>query len=152
MESNNNEREIKQIDFKLDGRNYYFDMDMACEFITNGVSEHDSNNARIEREIITNYDVETDDGGIAVNSKTVREITGPSDGTMDNIRYDLMKIMMIQIITFSDKTRVSIPNEPNGVDIPIICIDQLPLGTRLAFNTLLKAGIIKISEQQQEEK
>lgn len=140
MEENKNE-----LEFNLDGRNYYFDLKQACLFVTDG---KEGGNGRVEREILNNYEIEDPDEGLTISSKSVREVTGPSDGTMDNIRYDLLKLFIIQIITFADKNSVTLPDAKDMIELPVICIEGLPLGTRLAFNTLLNAGIIKLKEEQ----
>lgn len=137
----------KTFDFSMDGRNYYFDLKRICSFIT-GKKDGSDANERIEREIINNYGVEDEDEGLTLTSKAVREVTGPNDGTMPNIRYDLLKILLIQLITYSEKTKVS-TQDNDSVELPMVHLDYLPLGTRIAFNSLLNEGIIKIKENQE---
>lgn len=139
------EEKNKELEFNLDGRNYYFDLKQACLFVTDG---KEGGSGRVEREILNNYEVEDPDEGLTISSKSVREITGPGDGTMDNIRYDLLKLFIIQIITFVDKNSVTLPDAKDAIELPVICIEGMPLGTRLAFNTLLNASIIKLKEEE----
>lgn len=120
----------------IDGREYYFSFKKICEFISNRSDKTDK-----EKEVVDSYDFDEDADHIKLSSKIVREVTSPNDTQYDTIKYDLVKTFVIQIITYADKTKLAIP-EANNFEIPVINVDYMPLGTRIAFNTLVEEGIL----------
>ena len=106
---------------KIYDKYYAFDLTKMCDFI----SEY-TNKELKENEIIESFDYtkETDN---KLAGKTVRETKSPVNGH-ENIIYDMVKIFIIQVVAYDD---------PESVDF-----EDLPFGTKLAFNTLIKEGFL----------
>ena len=64
------------------------------------------------------------------------------------MKYDLLKTFIIQVITYSDKTKVNIADN-DAFEVPIINVSFMPLGTRIVFNTLVEDGILIKKENKQ---
>jgi hypothetical protein len=97
-------------------KKYAFDV----EALTNFIMYSDLNKSQ-ETEIIDSYD-----GGKVV-SKTVRELTTPGNAQIDNIKYDLIKMFIVQIITYDEDVRD---------------IEEVPFGVKLCLNTLIAYGFL----------
>lgn len=110
----------------IDGKTYVFDIQKVCDFINAS-----SNNESTEKEIITSFS----EGG-NVDEKTVRELTTPGNPQADNIRYDLIKMLIIQVLTYDEKN--------------IEDISQMPFGTQLAFLTLINEEFLILVENTDE--
>ena len=83
-----------------------------------------------ESEIIDTYQNEEDTSEtLGVSSKVIRETTSFGIAQIDNIRYDLIKTFIQQILDFGYE-------ETEHIDFP-------PFGFRVAFNTLIKEGFLK---------
>lgn len=96
---------------------YIFDLEKIYSFINY------SDNVEIkEKEILDSYQ----DGKNI--SKTIREVTSPGNSQIDNIKYDLVKTFIIQIITY---------------DGEVIDLDDVSFGTKLAWNTMINMGFLK---------
>lgn len=107
----------------IDGKTYVFNTAKICEFINVSQSTESK-----EKEIITSF---TEGGN--VDEKSIRELTTPGNLQIDNIRYDLIKMFIIQVLTYDDK------NVEN--------ISQMPFGTQLAFLTLINEEFLTLIEE-----
>jgi len=106
---------------KIYDKYYAFNLAKMCDFI----SEH-TNKEITENEITETFDY-TKETDKKLSGKTVREAKTPVNGH-ENIIYDMLKIFIIQVVAYDD---------PESVDF-----DDLPFGTKLAFNTLIKEGFL----------
>lgn len=117
----------------IDGREYYFNLKRIWEILFSTGDKTEK-----EKEIVNTYDQGEGDEDLKLSSKIVRELTSPTATQYETIKYDLLKTFIIQLITFSDKTKI----ENVDIEIPIVNIDFLPLGTRMVFNTLIEEQIL----------
>lgn len=101
---------------EIAGSKYYFDTERICEYI----NYSDSTEVK-EHEILDSYE-----NGKPV-AKTIRELTTPGNAQIDNIKYDLVKTFLLQILTFEDN---------------VSSLEEVPFGTRLAFNTMIVKGFL----------
>ena len=101
----------------IDGKVFAFNIDKIEKFIN-----YSDKAISKETEILDSYD----NGAIA--GKTVRELTTPGNSQIDSIRYDLIKTFIIQLITY----------EGDFSDL-----ETLPLGMKLAFNTMIAFGLLE---------
>lgn len=127
----------------IDGREYYFNLKKICEFISYRTDKTDR-----EKEVVDNYEYDSDSTEVKLSSKIVRELTSPNDTQYDTIKYDLIKTFIIQLITYSDKAKVELP-ELNGLEVPVVDINYMPIGTRIVFNTLVEEGLLIKKENKQ---
>ena len=98
------------------GKFYAFDVNKISEYVN-----YSDNNKSVEKEILDSYE-----GGKNI-SKTIRELSIPGNQQIDNIKYDLVKTFIIQVLTFDENVRD---------------FDELPFGTKLAINTLIMGGFL----------
>jgi len=134
----------KQVDIvMIDGTEYYFDLKKICEFISYRTDKTDK-----EKEVVDNYEYDSDLSEVKLSTKIVRELTSPNDTQYDTIKYDLIKTFIIQLITYSDKAKLNIP-EASGFEIPVINVNYMPIGTRIVFNTLVEEGLLIKKENKQ---
>lgn len=119
----------------IDGIEYYFNLKKIFEIIT-----YKTEKTEKEREVVDSYEYD-ELSEAKLSSKIIREYISPNDTQYDNIKYDLIKTFIIQIITYSDKARIKTPNS-DDFDLPITNINFMPLGTRIVFNTLVEEGIL----------
>jgi hypothetical protein len=103
---------------KINGKKYALNLKKICDFINKNSSVPVT-----EKEILDNYDIEK--GQIV--GKSVRELTNVGNG-QENIIYDLIKIVLVQVIAFDATEDIS--------------LEYLPFGTKIAFNTLLTEGFL----------
>lgn len=109
------------------GKTYAFNLDKICEFIN-----YSDNAKSKETEIIDTYDyaAESDETtGSKLAAKTVRELTTPGNAQVDNIRYDLLKTLLYQVIGYNE--------EDSGE------VTDLPFGVKVCFNTMINHGFLK---------
>ena len=106
-------------------RTPYFDLNKICEFI-----QYSENHKIKETEIIDTIDnsLEQSDGERIL--KTVRDTIMASNQQVDNIRYDLVKTLLLTII----ESNVDFSNEE----------DKFTIGEQLAINTLVKNKMLKL--------
>ena len=129
----------KQTDIvMIDGTEYYFNLKKICDFISYRTDKMDK-----EKEVVDNYEYDSNLTEVKLSSKIVRELTSPNDTQYDTIKYDLIKTFIIQLITYSDKAKI------NDFELPVININYMPIGTRIVFNTLVEEGILIKKENKQ---
>lgn len=129
----------------IDGTEYYFNLKKIFEFIS-----YRTDKTEKQKEVVDSYDrSEEDEGEIKLSSKIVREITSPNESQYDNIKYDLVKTFIIQLITFDEKTTIPTGEDDKSIELPIINVNFMPLGTRIVFNTLVEEGLLIKKENKQ---
>ena len=106
---------------KIYDKYYAFDIAKMCDFVAEQTNKEIKENEIIER---FDYSRESDN---KLAEKSVREAKTGVNGH-ENIVYDMLKIFIIQVVAYDD---------PESVDF-----DDLPFGTKLAFNTLIKEGFL----------
>ena len=87
----------------------------------------------------TDYGIDDEDVSIEVASKEITENKTTLNDTMNNIRYDLIKLILSELFTYTN-------NESNS--------DRTPLSftQKICFNTLAKEGIIyEILDEEDDE-
>ena len=127
----------------IDGTEYYFNLKKRCEFISYRTDKTDK-----EKEVVDNYEYDSDSTEVKLSSKIVRELTSPNDTQYDTIKYDLIKTFIIQLITYSDKAKMRV-QDADDFEVPIINVNYMPIGTRIVFNTLVEEGILIRKENKQ---
>lgn len=75
------------------------------------------------------YDIDDEDVSIEVASKEITENKTTLNDTMNNVRYDLIKMIISELFTYTN-------NESNSN------WDILSFTQKICFNTLVKEGII----------
>lgn len=112
---------------EIEGKNFYLDLKKISDFV------YYSNNHPIKESEITdtygNEDENKNSGEFGVNSKTIRETTSYGVAQIDNIRYDLLKSLILQVLGFGYEDEDKSEN--------------LPFGFEIAFNTLITEGFLK---------
>lgn len=77
-----------------------------------------------------------DNGLLGVVSKTVHEVKSTGNPQNDTIAYDLIKLFIVTLLDTDVKYDVN-------------TLDNMSIGMRLAFNTMLEAGLIyEINEEK----
>ena len=87
----------------------------------------------------TDYGIDDEDVSIEVASKEITENKTTLNDTMNNVRYDLIKMILSELFTYTN-------NESNS--------DRTPLSftQKICFNTLAKEGIIyEILDEEDDE-
>lgn len=102
------------------GKQYIFDIKKIVEF----VNYSDKN--QIKEQEITDVMEIGDDGGFEITSKAIRETTSAGNPQIDNIKYDLVKNFILQVISFE---------EYDG--------NNLPFGLTIVMDTLIYEGFLK---------
>ena len=105
---------------KINGITYVFNLAKICDFISKMTSKDVK-----ETEIIDSYNFE--EKKKTLEGKTVRESSTIGNG-QDTIVYDLLKVFLIQVIAYDSLEDIS--------------LDELPFGTKLAWNTLINEGFL----------
>lgn len=106
----------------------HLNLSEICEFI-----EHSDNNKIKETETLTSYDYDDEDGKIqTIGSKTIRENVIPSNPQIDNIRYDLVKILVGKVL---DDNSYQYDEEKKEY--------FFNMGTQIALNTLIEYKMIE---------
>ena len=106
----------------IEGKTYVLDLNSVCDFIN-----HSSTHSAKETEVINSY-VEG-----KLDEKSVRELTTPGNSQIDNIKYDLVKMFIVQILTYDEKN--------------IEKLEDMPFGTQLAFLTLINEGFLILIDE-----
>lgn len=104
----------------VSGKHYAFNLAKMCDFISKMAGKDVK-----ETEIIDSYNFDGKKKELA--GKTVREASTFGNG-QDTIIYDLIKVVVIQVIAYDS--------------LDDITLDELPFGTKLAWNTLVNEGFI----------
>lgn len=121
----NSQKRLQKL-LKFNDKSYAFDIERICDFVN-----EKSMVPLKETEILENFDYSAEKDK-TLSSRNVRELNSPGNG-QESIIYDLLKMFVVQIIVF----------EGDG-DMDA---EDLPFGTKLAFNTLLKEGfLIEVNE------
>lgn len=102
---------------EIDNKYYIFDLERICDFVS--ISNKMETK---EKEILDDYK----DG--ILSGKTIRELTTQGNAQIDNIRYDLIKTFILEIITY---------------DNVVTNLYDMPFGLQISWNTLLHNGILK---------
>jgi hypothetical protein len=106
-------------------KEYYLDVKAILNFI----NYSDTHNNK-ETEIVDRYEKDENKNFNAAE-KTIREITSYGNTNMDNISYDLIKILLGQILSWGyDQEQIEQDSQ------------TLPFGLKVAFNTLLKEKLL----------
>lgn len=131
--------------FEFNGHYYAIDMDKFMEFISEIKSNEKDNSTTITQVFADNDYIADDDDNVVVRkpeaissfkaiSKEITENKNNMNPIFSNIRYDFIKILLSTLVSpfyNQDGSFVIAENE-----------DDLFLGQKLAFNTLLNKGII----------
>ena len=104
----------------INGKAYAFNLQKICEFISKAAGKGIK-----ETEILDTYDFE--ESKKSITNKTVRELNTTGNG-QDPLIYDLIKTILIQVSAFDDVGDVD--------------LEELPFGTKIAFNTLINEGFL----------
>ena len=108
-----------------------FNLQEICKFI-----EYSDNNKVKETEIIINtdsFDASSNDGiNQVLNNKTVRDNFITANAQIDNIRYDLVKTLMLKVMDDSSFIKDEKDNET-----------YFTMGAQIALNTLIEYNMIK---------
>ena len=110
---------------KIEGKTYVFDLEAISNFVN--IS---SNSENKEKEIISTFT------NGSLDEKNVRELTTFGNSQIDNIRYDLLKMFILQVLTYDEKD--------------ITNLEQIPFGTQLAFLTLINESFLVLVEDTEE--
>ena len=102
----------------INDKKYALNLKKICEFMFKMTGDNAS-----EREIIESYDSEI----TKLSGRTIRELKTATNG-MESIVYDLLKMIVVQVIAYD--------NTENDD------IEYMPFGTKIAFNTLIKEGFL----------
>lgn len=105
---------------RINDKQYAFNLTKICDFIAK-TSGKDVK----ETEIIDSYSFEGKKKELA--GKTIRESSAIGNG-QETIVYDLVKIFIIQIVAYDSTDDIS--------------LEELPFGTKIAFNTLINEGFL----------
>ena len=111
------------------GRKYYLDLNKIFNFIN-----YSETHKTIEREIIDSYEEnEESNEQTRLNNvgKTIREVTTSGNTNMDNIKYDLLKNIINQVITCGC---YEYPELSTNEDVPT--------GVAICLNTLIKEKML----------
>lgn len=108
--------------FEYEGDTYVFDLDAIFLYVL--VSK---DKEIIEKEITDQYEMPSDSSRPRQIAKLVKEVTTPMDKDIDNIKYDLVKTLILVLLN-TEETVGGIP---------------APFGSKLAFDTLLSMKLIK---------
>lgn len=101
---------------EANGKYYYFDIEKIYEIV---FSDDKINK---EREIVDSYDLsDEEDASLKLSNKMVREISVPQLESVSTIKYDLIKLFIMQLISAED---ITVP------------------GCQLIVNTLIEKGIL----------
>jgi hypothetical protein len=108
--------------FEYDGDTYVFDLDAIFNYVL--VSK---DREVIEKEITDQYEMPDHSERPRQVAKFVKEVTTPMDRDLDNIKYDLVKTLILVLLN-TEEVMAGVP---------------IPFGSKLAFDTLLSMKLIK---------
>lgn len=116
--------------FEIAGKQYYIDINRVASF-----ANHSDTHKLVEREIVDNYECKHNGDGTSRldnTTKTVREVSSQGNTNMDNIKYDLLKLFITQLIGYG----LFDDNDEEGTE------ESIPFGIALCMNTLIKEKIL----------
>lgn len=100
-------------------KKYVFDINKIVEFVQY------SDKTEVKERELTDV-LENNGDGLQITSKVVRETCGAGNPQIDNIKYDIVKNLMVELITFED-----------------YAVEELPYGLRIVVNTMINEGFLK---------
>jgi hypothetical protein len=106
--------------FEIDGKKYIIDIDRVFDVVLKS-----DKTERREQEITDGYDSSEGDTSLRQVSKMVREVKTKGDSSSDNVRYDFIRLLLMQIL------------EEEGDE------SNLSLGTELAIDSLINYNVLK---------
>ena len=101
----------------------YLDLEAIDNFIN-----YSDNNLTNDAEVLDTYDAVDENGTLALTSRTISNKKISSNPQIDNIRYDLVKMLITTVF------------ESSLIDDPV----NAKTGAIIAFNTLKKKKMLKI--------
>ena len=118
---------VKQM-ISIQDKKYCLDINRISDFVNYSDSHLAKESEIIDTYGINNDAVTTNYKGIDVVSKSIREVTTQGNVQLDNIRYDLIKTLITQIMGFDyDENKYK---------------NEIPFGLEIALNTLIKEGFL----------
>lgn len=106
---------------KANNATYAFDLKRICQFLADMAGKEVT-----ENEILDTFDY-TGASESKLSAKSVRELKTKGNG-QDSLIYDLIKIFVVQVLVYDKESDID--------------LDEMPLGTKLAFNTLISEGFL----------
>ena len=127
---------------KLGNKTYAIDISKIMRWVS--TTPHEERNilttiTQVQPLQTTDYGIDDEDVSIEVASKEITENKTTLNDTMNNVRYDLIKMILSELFTYTN-------NESNS--------DWTPLSftQKICFNTLSKEGIIyEITDKEDDE-
>lgn len=104
MELKQNNDMMQATYFDFEGRKYALNLKKIFEY----VSYYDKNEKQ-EKEICNIYSRDNN-GDVNLVSKQVKEITAPGDSQVDNIRYDMIKTLLVDVMNIAIGEEMSLSN------------------------------------------
>ena len=112
----------------IQDKKYCLDINRISDFVNYSDSHLAKESEIIDTYGINNDAVTTNYKGIDVVSKSIREVTTQGNVQLDNIRYDLIKTLITQVMSFDyDENKHK---------------NEIPFGLEIALNTLIKEGFL----------
>lgn len=111
---------------EINGKNYYININKVFEIV-----EYSDKTEKREQEITDGYELvevsgkngkPTGEQKLSPISKLVREIKGPADSQIDNLRYDFLKMLIASVISYEE--------------------EAIDFGTAICINSLVNSGIL----------
>lgn len=115
---------------EIEGKYYVIDMDKMMAWVV----ETPASEKNINTITTMSYPITNDDDEEEIVEKEVSENKSTLNETMNNVRYDFIRILMNTIFT-------TFTNNMN--QIITLTPEDLSFGQKLAFNTLINKNIIK---------
>ena len=115
---------------EIEGKYYVIDMDKMMAWVV----ETPASEKNINTITTMSYPITNDDDEEEIVEKEVSENKSTLNETMNNVRYDFIRILLNTILT-------TFTNNMN--QIITLTPEDLSFGQKLAFNTLINKNIIK---------
>ena len=115
---------------EIEGKYYVIDMDKMMAWVV----ETPASEKNINTITTMSYPITNDDDEEEIVEKEVSENKSTLNETMNNVRYDFIRILLNTIFT-------TVTNNMN--QIITLTPEDLSFGQKLAFNTLINKNIIK---------
>ena len=126
--------------FKIDGEQYFIDLDKFMSYVTHLTSQEKNNDTEITQTYtiggLDDDESETTDNSLSLIQKQVTENKSNGNDSLYNVKYDFLKLILNAIIspTFDE----------SGIPSPVKSIEDMSFGQILCFNTLINKGIIQV--------